>query len=36
MECRPTKALSAVNSGRRYLPDNQFMNPISQNPFIAR
>ena len=27
---------SAVNSGRRYLPDNQFMKPVSQNSLIAK
>ena len=28
--------VSAVNSGRRYLPDNQSMKPILQNPLIPK
>ena len=31
-----TTRVSAVNSGRRYLPDNQSMKPILQNPSIAK
>ena len=31
-----TSRVSAVNSGRRYLPDNRFMKPVLQNPSIAK